>query len=152
MFTRGFNKTIIINRNYVPGELDHFPYFERFNPNKNYQTDSYFQFIKTQTHFDHIQDIDISLYKYDDRDVVVIGKILTYDEKQKLKDWCQCDYHLQTWWDKMWTLIGWSQNTCPCSAGCLDSISPSQSIIEKTRKYYSENHFQFLLLSDSQLK
>jgi len=112
-------------------------YYELYDPDKEYIVEpyiadyghgncSYINIKYTVSIFDGV-DTDREFTR---AHVYIVAKEeLTEDDQQILAQYCQCDYHTAKWYNPLKYFI------CKCCIGCLDSDSPQQHVINKTREY-----------------
>ena len=60
---------------------------------------------------------------------VVPMEILSDEQQKLLTPYCQCSYHTTSRFNPLRWFI------CPCCVGCIESFSPSQGVINRTRGY-----------------
>ena len=60
-------------------------------------------------------------------------EILSTDELDRLKQHCQCDFHIKSWVNPIKYLM------CPCCMGCLHTGQLNSDVIKRTRNYMEHN-------------
>jgi hypothetical protein len=105
-------------------------YFELFDPNKEYIEDRFTAVYKeelgqkTYKFFKH--ELSDDYYGYNEI-YVVAHERLSNQERDYLKQYCQCAYHRNNWFCKIFM--------SKKSVKCLDTNRHSQQVINKTREY-----------------
>jgi hypothetical protein len=113
---------------FVPKEyFKEYHFFEKFDQNKNYTTES---FKKDFGQGDHIY--TYCLYTLNGTIQYIVAREFTGDNLKELIPYCRCPYHTASWYNLSRFFI------CRCCVGCLDSPFPQQSIINASRKYMME--------------
>lgn len=116
-------KETISEVNFDIDYVNGFDHREIYDIHKKYETNEYFndygRGVKKYIN------IAYSVPKYG---VMILAKeIISDNELELLKKYCQCGYHKKYWFQKYFE--------CAYCHGCLHSFNPSQNVIKETRKY-----------------
>lgn len=111
---------------FTPEEhLKDYHFFAPYDPNKVYETEPYtanFGKHGDLTYRNMIYTIN-GQYKF-----IVAEEELSREDTEKLKPYCQCEYHKRYWFNPMRIFI------CQCCVGCLHSGMPQQYVINRARE------------------
>ena len=118
-------------------ELELFHHYEEYNPNKEYEFDSfeadyghgkliYHNYLYVKGLYDKKSDSIINKKYY-----IISREEISNDECNELAKHCQCEWH------KMWKYNPLRYFTCKCYVGCLEygSEFTTQWVIDDTKKY-----------------
>jgi len=107
--------------------------FEEYDPEKKYETDEYeFEYYPNQRRR-YINELLIYEYHNIKFQYVVAREVLSKEEKEILKRYCQCEKHRMSIFNvKRYFMGEWI-------IGCLNCDRPSQFVIWKTRQYVKNN-------------
>ncbi len=110
--------------------LSKFHYYEPYDKTKEYTAQMFQQdFGKGLLTYKY------ELYKFNTGDDILeficAEEHITDEEAKKLAPYCQCKYHLLSWYNPM------KYCTCKCCHGCLETEFRHHTVIDKTRVYVS---------------
>jgi len=134
-FVRGCGIFLDLNTFDPKSYFKYYDHYEDYDPHKEYTTN-----VFTHDYGKGNRTYQYNLYTITDlnnkelvKEFVVTEEIISDEELNQLKPFCQCEYHTKSYFNPM------KYFTCRCCHGCLDSPFYRPYVVQKTRAFLNKN-------------